>query len=250
MGNLVWLASYPFSGSRWLRGFFYCILRKPETPPSFADLRKLSLSDTDPGPYEQLSGKPFQQLQPQEVHNLRPQVQQKMTEAHPNPVLVETSNALATIGDVPLFAVEHTAASVYIVRNPLAVVPALAQATRTSMDAAIEAVGNPEFFPMFARHSLPSFAGRWSDHVNSWARPPWEEHLLLRYEDLRDSSVESFGRVLAIFGLDATAGEVRTAAELSRPQQPAAPLAGLSEEQKQRVIASHRDTMQAFGYLD
>ena len=250
MGNLVWLASYPFSGNRWLRGFLYCALRKPSAPPSLGELRKLSLSDTDPRPYEQLSGKAFQELQPQEVHNLRPQVQQRMTEAHPNPVLVETSNGLGTIGDVPLFSAEHTAASVYVVRNPLAIVPALAQATAMPVDSAIEAIANPDFFPMFARNSLPCFVGRWSDHVNSWSQPPWQDHLLLRYEDLRDTPVESFGRVLAMFNIQATEQEIRDAAELSLPPQPTTPLAGLSEDQRQRVVASHRETMQAFGYLD
>ncbi|MEX0922334.1 MAG: sulfotransferase domain-containing protein [Rhodovibrionaceae bacterium] len=250
MGNLVWLASYPFSGNRCLRSFLYCILRKPETAPRLADLRKLSLSDTDPELYEQLSGKPFQQLQPQEVHNLRLQVQLKMTEAHPNPVLIESSNAFATIGDVPLFSAELTAASVYVVRNPLAVVPALAQATGISIEAAIEALAKPDFFPMFARHSLPCFAGRWSDHVNSWARPPWQEHLLLRYEDLRENPVESFGRVLTKFNIDATEQDILEAAELSWLPPPAGPFADLSEEQKQRIIASHRETMQALGYLE
>lgn len=250
MGNLVWLASYPFSGNRWLRSFVYCVLRKPEAPPRPADLRKLSLSDIDPAPYEQLSGKPLQQLQPQEVHNLRPQVQRKMTEAHPNPVLVETSSGLGTIGDVPLFSVECTAASVYVVRNPLTIVPALAQASGMALDGAIEAINKQDFFPMFARNSLPSFVGRWSDHVNAWSKPPWQDHLILRYEDLRDNPVESFGRMLAMFNISATEEEIRVAAELSQPPQPAAPLAGLTDQQKERLRASHRETMQAFGYLD
>lgn len=250
MGNLVWLASYPLSGNRWVRGFLYCILRKPETSPSLQELRKLSLSDTDPTPYEQLSGRRFQQLQPQEVHNLRPQVQRKMTEVHPNPVMVETSNAFGTIGDVPLFSAETTAASAYVVRHPFAVALGLAQTLRITPDRAIEAMAKSDFFPMLSGRGLPCFVGRWSDHVQSWGQPPWQAHLVLRYEDLRDAPEESFGRLLGLFNLQASEEEIRHAAELSRPREQAAPLAGLTEQQQKRIVASHQEMMQAFGYLD
>lgn len=249
MGNLVWLASYPFSGNRWIRGFLYCVLRQAETPPSLQDLRKLSLSDTDPTPYEQLSGRRFQQLQPQEVHNLRPQVQEKMTEAHPNPVLVETSSANGAIGDVPIFSTDYTAASIYVVRNPYAVVRELAQASGIGTEKAVQAIGNQNFFPAFAQHALPSFCGSWSDHVRSWAKPPWEAHLVLRYEDLQDTPVESFGRLLALLNLKAEPERIERAAELSRPQDSAAPLADLSEQSKQQIVASHEEAMRSFGYL-
>ena len=175
MGKLVWLASYPQSGNRWVRGFLYCLLRRAETPPSLDDLRKLSLSDTDPAPYEQLAGRPIDQLQPQEVHNLRSQVQAKMTEVHPNPVLVETANAHASIGDVPLFSAEQTAGSVYVVRHPFTVAQALSQLSGMDLDKTIEALNNPNFFPVFSRRSLPSFCGGWSDHVRSWGQPAWPE---------------------------------------------------------------------------
>ena len=62
--------------------------------------------------------------------------------------------------------------------------------------------------------------------------------------------METFGRMLSMFNIQATEEEIRRAAELSRPAEPAAPLADLSEQQKERVLASHRETMQAFGYLD
>lgn len=249
MGNLVWLASYPFSGNRWIRGFLYCVLRKPETPPSLQDLRKLSLADTDPGFYEQLSGKPLDQLQPQEVHNLRPQVQQKMTEVHPNPVLVETASAFASIGDVPLFSSEYSAASVYVVRNPVSVIQALAQATGMTTDRAIEAISSANFFPMFSKHSIPNFCGRWSEHVTSWGKPPWQDHLVLRYEDLRDTPAEAFGRVLAFMNLQASEAELLRAAELSKPEEAATPLADLTEQQRARLAASHEEMMRHFGYL-
>ena len=250
MGKLVWLGSYPLSGNRWVRGFLYCILRKAETAPSLDDLRRLSLADTDPTPYEQLAGRPIDQLQPQEIHNLRPQVQQKMTEVHPNPVLVETANAFASIGDVPLFSAEQTAASVYTVRHPFSVALALAQVSGMEIDMSIEALGNPNFFPMFAKRSLPSFCGAWSDHVKSWNQPPWQAHLMLRYEDLRDAPVEAFGQLLTFMNLQAGEDEIRRAAELSRPEEAAAPLADLSETQKQRIVASHEEVMRGFGYLD
>ncbi len=249
MGNLVWLASYPFSGNRWVRGFLYCALRKPETAPSLQDLRKLSLADTDPGFYEQLSGKTIDQLQPQEVHNLRPQVQQQMTQVHPNPVMVETANAFATIGDVPLFSSEYTAASVYIVRNPFAVVQAMSQQAGMDVERAIDSLANANFFPMFSKRSLPAFCGRWGEHVRSWGRPPWQGHLVLRYEDLVANPGESFGNLLNFMNIPLSPEETLRAAELSKPEEGAAPLADLSEQQKQRIIASNEEMMRHFGYL-
>jgi hypothetical protein len=42
MGKLVWIASYPKSGSTWVRAFLHNYIRQPETPYDINALMDLS----------------------------------------------------------------------------------------------------------------------------------------------------------------------------------------------------------------
>jgi plasmid stabilization system protein ParE len=166
---------------------------------------------------------------------------------------------------------------VYIVRNPLAVVPSLASHYGISIDQAIAQLANEQFSiarpGARLRSQLHQPMGSWSQHVASWLTQSDMAVHTVRYEDLCADPLAQFRALLAAVGLPEDDNRLARALAQSRFEalqaaeaaqgfkERLAPAARffrqgkaqawrheLSAEQISRVVASHAHWMQRLGY--
>lgn len=277
MGKLIWIASYPKSGNTWVRMFLNTILINPDKPLSVNEISRLTVTDSKPFFYEKLSGKKISEFAIDEVTRYRPRVHREMTKLHPNPVLVKTHSILGAHNGVPLLTPEVTAAAVYLVRNPLDIVASYANHRSLELDAVIERIGRENWVLGKLKSkapAVPTYVSSWSTNVGSWTNKPQPDILVLRYEDLLDKPLESFGRLVAFFNLKRSEEEIDrairfTSLEELRKQEAEEGFRERSDaggrffrrgraggwreeltlEQAGRVVERHREQMQRFDYV-
>lgn len=274
MGKIIWLASYPKSGNTWLRAFLHNLLRDP---PEGYDLNKIddfTIGDSAVAWYVKLIGRPPGDWTFEDVGRVRRQVHEAMTRVFPDNVFVKTHNALFADAYGPMITLELTAGAIYVVRNPLDVAISYSHHLGQTIDHTITILnshrsGNPNTV-----RNVYSVMGSWSEHVNSWTARPHPGLHVMRYEDMLDTPEQTFGGVASFLGLKPPRERLVRAIErcrfdeLRRREEEKgfkersdfserffrAGRAGqwrelLTPEQVQRIVDTHRPTMQRFGYL-
>ncbi len=275
MGGILWLSSYPKSGNTWLRAYLANLFRNPEKPIPINELPKFALGDNFLLHYEKLSGKKAEDLSPEEIASLRPRVHEWFATFQPDTVLVKTHNACVIAGGQPLITPSATAGAIYVVRNPLDVVPSLAHHFQMTIQWAVDIISNE-------RHALPTVEGQieqillsWSSHVESWTRTPFKRLHVMRYEDMVAKPFKTFGALSKFFGLPHEPERIKKAIRFSafRELKSQEDKAGyveartdgeasffrdgkaggwrkvLTEAQVAQLIEAHRKVMTEHGYL-
>lgn len=276
MGNIVWLASYPKSGNTWMRAFIYNLIENPSRPGRIADLPGYFEEESKPRWYEPYAGDGgVAALDFDQAMALRPQVHQDIADSRDRgSIFTKTHNMFGQLQGIPLHNLSVMAAAVYIVRNPLDVVLSVADHFGLSVDAAIEFMANEETGTPTNEENVAGFVGSWSTHVQSWTLQPHPAIAVVRYEDLQDKPLKTFGSVAKLLGLAGDKNRLRKAIQFSSfrelKQQELANgfierspnskhffrkgsknqwAQALSEQQIAVMVERHREQMQRFGYI-
>ncbi len=277
MSGIIWLASYPKSGNTWMRIFLTNYLRNADQPADINDL--------DGGPiasarelFDDWVGVEASDLIYPEILRLRSEVYlhyaQKLTE---NEFLKVHDSYIFTADGKPLFPPEASFGAVYVVRNPLAVAPSLANHSNITIDQAIDAMGGRHEVSEIHEIGLADQLGQrwltWSQHVMSWVEAPGQRVLVVRYEDMKRIALRVFKAVVCFAGLEYDETRLRKAVEFSsfenvkkqeqergfreraaasvffRKGQIASWRHELTQPQIDRLVKDHFDVMRRFGYL-
>ncbi|TNE40242.1 MAG: sulfotransferase domain-containing protein [Alphaproteobacteria bacterium] len=276
MGGIIWLASYPKSGNTWTRTFLHNLLLNPEKPVDINSITRFTLGDSDRGWFEKAGGKPYKDYSLREIAELRPKVHKAFTESYPDSVFVKTHHVFGKAFGVPLISMEYTAGAIYIVRNPLDVVTSLSDHFGLSLDEGIDLLNNPKgrAEDADADGTVEHVLGSWSGHVQSWMPFDRRYMYIMRYEDMLEKPVETFGGVSRFLGLNPPEERLARAVEFSsfdvvRKQEDEKGFfeqskknkrffrvgkAGqwkdvLSDAQVKKIVKCHYDTMKHFNYL-
>jgi len=278
MDGIYWLASYPKSGSTWLRAFLHNLREDAEGP---ADINELTTGGiaAERGRLDEVLGFDTADLTADEVDLLRPAAYAwAAREGGIDYRKIHDAYTPAGAGE-PLVGREGTLGAVYVVRNPLDVAPSAASHWGCTVDEAIASMGRPEMALAGSRRVLePQVRQRlltWSAHVLSWVDAAGLRCEVVRYEDMEAAPQETFTRVAAFLELPHDAARVEKAVHFSRFDE----LAGqetakgfrersrhagrffrsgrsggwrtaLTQEQVRRIVADHGAVMRRFGYLD
>jgi hypothetical protein len=277
MAGIFWLASYPKSGNTWMRIFLTNYLRNGDEP---ADINSL-----DGGPiasareiFDDMVGVEASDLTLAEQEILRPQVYRQFAAEMQQDEFLKVHDAYTfNEQNLPLFPPDVTRGVLYILRNPLAVAPSLANHLNVSVEEAIENLNNiPKNKGCYAGlgGQLPQRWLSWSENVKSWAEAPQQRVLLLRYEDMKKRPLAAFRAVIRFTGLEEDEERLHKAIQFSlfeqvqkqesekgfrerirptsffRKGETAAWKEELTPEQIQRILAAHSDLMRQNGYLD
>jgi hypothetical protein len=202
MGDLVWLASYPKSGSTWLRAFLHNYIREPAAPYDINSLMDLSIGDVGASLYRGHDPRPAEDYAVADVQRMRPLVHRDLTRLHPDLVFVKTHNAALAVEGVPLVTPEVTAGAIYIVRDPRDVAVSFAHHTGRSIDQMIAFMADPEASARGTANTVFERYASWSIHVRTWTRNPSPRLLVIRYEDMLARPAEIFGGVIRFLGQD------------------------------------------------
>jgi Sulfotransferase domain len=282
MGGIIWLASYPKSGNTWARLFLHNLLLNPDKPADINNIPELSLADGVKANYEQVGGKKFSEYSPRDVAALIPKVHELFTKTSPDSVFVKTHTNLGTVFGVPLITPKYTIAAIYFIRNPLDVVVSFARHSDFTIDKTIELLNHPKGRSRTKNEGeseedfgfVETVYGSWSGHVSSWMQFSRQHLHIMRYEDMLETPMETFGNMSKFLGLNPPEERLKKAVEFSsfdelKKQEKnkgfserlsttdsffRSGKAGqwqeiLSDKQVDEIVTCHRDIMKEFGYL-
>lgn len=219
MSGYHWLASYPKSGSTWLR-LALASLAQGGAPPDFSADNRFAPVASDRAAFDLLLDVDSADLTDDEAEALRPRFHEIEARRCTEPQLRKVHDAwtLTPAGE-PLFPTALTLGAICIVRDPRDVAVSLAHHLAMDLDRTIGFMGCPgAALAAGGRGGAPQLRQRlltWTGHVRSWLdapRPP----LLLRYEDMLADPVAALARAARHLGWTAAPEVVAKAAAATR----------------------------------
>ena len=243
--NLVLIASYPRSGSTWLRVIFENLRRPSFDPVSINAMtagyyglpRRLLFDDIVPVNAADLL--------PPEIDTFLPEVFRQLSAAIADTIIIKAHDqACRAENGQWLFPPECVRAVVHVVRHPFDVAVSYAHHLGMDLTRAIElmagrdgvVVANPERRLPFQLHE---HIGSWSEHVESWRDNGEYRVSLARFEDLFGDPLTGFRRLTAEAGLPATDDRISAAVR-------AATFARLQSEERSQGFRERPRTATAF----
>jgi len=273
--NIVWLASYPKSGNTWARLFLAnYMLNRGETALPINDINKIGYGDSKAFLYRRVGGEGVRTDDHTAVLRLRPQVLRAIAGNGADMNFLKTHNARITVAGAPLIPPALTRSAVYLIRNPLDVVPSYARHFGVTTADAIRHVCSDQTRTAANDRDVKQFFSSWSGHAESWIDQVAFPVLVLRYEDLLDDPHSAFRALLGHLGIPVESAQLERAIrftrfeELSRQEAETTfaessrhsdrffhtGRAGqwrtvLSEDQVAEIRAALGPTMRRFGYM-
>ncbi|MDP9054710.1 MAG: sulfotransferase domain-containing protein [Acidobacteriota bacterium] len=273
MSGILWIASYPKSGSTWLRAF---IANLRQEGGEIADINHLGIpTAANRRLFYETAGIEASDLTDEEVARLRPEIYRYLATTSQQQVILKIHDARTNSEKASLIPSDVTIGAVYILRNPLDVAVSFAHHASESIEWAITTMGcaTAAFSSDTPIRNLNQRLLTWSEHVLSWVdRPPFPVHVV-RYEDLHQQPTQAFTQVARACALSTDERRIQQAirnstfASLRAQEQardfierPPATQAffregkadgwrkTLSETQVARIVADHEAVMRRFGY--
>lgn len=197
--KIDWLASFPKSGNTWVR----CVLEAYARGKVDLNLMGEVLGDSNIMHFQQLCPAVFDSLTMQEWLIYRVAMLSNMRMHHAKNhkrMILKTHNAHVQVGDMPTIPLALSGLAVYIIRNPLDVMPSLAAHMGMTYDGAVEKMCHEGFATESdaAKGALHTLYSSWKTNVASWERYP--NVLVVRYEDLKDDPKKWFGKIIRHYG--------------------------------------------------
>jgi len=275
MGQIIWIASYPKSGSTWLRAFLHNYVRNADTPHDINSLMDLTTGESSGARYRKHDPRPPSQYTIAEVQRLRPLVHRALAAAHPGLVFVKTHNALLVVEGVQTITKDVTSGAIYILRDPRDVAISYSRHLGRSIDDTIAIMADGEAATGGTDEKVYERLSSWSAHVHFWTRRPHAELHVMRYEDMAAAPLRAFGDLIRFLGQEPPEDRLARAVQFSdfgvlraqeqakgfieQPARSSGPFfragqAGqwqsvLTRAQAARIERDHGAIMRRFGYL-
>jgi hypothetical protein len=277
MKNIVWLASYPKSGNTWFRMFLANYEKDRESTVSFEEIESTPIASSAVDFEEQIGMNPFE-LYPDEVDSYRPDMYRILSEeVEKGKILYKKAHDAYTLNcnGEPLFPEEVSRCAVYFVRNPLDVCVSYSNHGAGKIEKAVDFVLDEASFLAGKRKQLRQILMSWKNHVQSWKKQSAIPVYSVRYEDMLQKPVETFGGIVRFLSLEYDEERLKRAINNSdfRTLQNMEKEKGfhekmqkckqffwkgkignyrdyLSEEQIKKIVEYNYDTMKEFGYID
>lgn len=215
--SIVWLASYPKSGSTWLRALLTASLC-PDEPVDLNRLVGASVVFERAGLDEHAAidsaHHPLNELLPYQSH-----FHCAVGREQGGPLFIKTHSAFRSAPDgIDLFPREASAGAIVIVRNPLDIVASYAHHEGKPIEAIVarmaDTAATQDAWGDRASKALPQLIGDWSGNVASWLDQQAMPVCLMRYEDMLADPHRELARVLAFSGLERDPNTIRQAVDL------------------------------------
>jgi hypothetical protein len=275
MGQIIWIASYPKSGSTWLRAFLHNYVRDAETPHDINRLMDLTTGESSAARYRRHDPRPPSQYSIADVQRLRPLVHRALADAHPGLVFVKTHSALLVVEGVQTITKAVTSGAIYVLRDPRDVAISYSRHLDRSIDDTIAILADVEAATGGTDEKVYERLSSWSAHVHFWTRRPHPELHVMRYEDMVAAPCQAFCGLIRFLGQDPPEDRLARAVRFSdfavlqaqeaargfieQPARSSGPFfrAGqvgqwktvLTRAQQARIERDHGEVMRRFGYL-
>ena len=281
--RLVWIASYPKSGSTWVRLLLANFRADSAAPVPINRIRQHlpSIGPSSRNEFELEIGISSAECTDAETDMLQPAMHRRRAAwaAKAGRTLfckIHDAYRRTSAGD-PLIPEEVTLGALYVLRNPLDVVVSNAFYGSSHFSRVVAHLNNPatKLSSGGSHTQLLQLPFDWSGHVRSWTGAPFPV-LVVRYEDLLADAPGQLGRMVRFLRLEGAGdeGRLRRAAAFSsfdrlreeedregfiecwrgmkhpffRCGESGTWRRHLSKEQVRSVLDAHAETMAAFGY--
>lgn len=280
MGGIYWLASYPKSGNTWFRAVLANYLSESDQPVGINDLNTGTIASSRVWA-DEILGIDTADLTQDEANRLRPDVYRWTAIERSDLIRYhKIHDAYSRRPDgAPLVDSYASLGAIYILRNPLDIVPSLANHDGIDLDLAIDYMADPLHCLARSKTKLPrqllQRLGTWSQHVESWVDTLDIKIKILRYEDMQSDPIFAFGSAFDFLGLSIHSEKLKRAIIACRFENLAIQeetygfidrpvknkkffrkgkvgdwLESLTASQIDRIIQDHHKVMRRFGYLD
>lgn len=281
MNNIIWLASYPKSGNTWFRIFLSNLLREEKTPACINELERTPIASSR-HMFDDAVGYGACDLSHEEIDRMRPLVYDYLSQNSDGIQFLKIHDAFTFIDAcprTPMVSYHASRGGIYIIRNPLDLVISFANHYTVSINDAVKKLNNDDFCLLGRidgiHNQLRQRLLAWCGHVNSWVDAPGLDIHVMRYEDMKLDSLNTFSSAVQFCGLEKNRSQIQEALALSdftelqrqenekgfkeKPMNsPAFFNKGkvgywrdtLTPDQADAIIDKHRDVMNRFGYLD
>ena len=195
-----WLASYPKSGNTWVRAFLEYYDRGE------VDINHMDVvyGDERIYYYQAVTAQPYHTLDLYQWALIRPAALNMYLTMHlkKDKLILKTHNAYAAVGEVPIFPPLISGPSVYLVRDPVDVIPSFARHTGSTVDEMLMMMQDPRhaFVAKPEKGTIIGFLSSWTNHVQAWSEAP--DTIVVKYEDLRENPEYWFTEILKQFGYE------------------------------------------------
>jgi hypothetical protein len=277
--GIIWLASYPKSGNTWFRVFLTNLLQNADMPADINDLNKTPIASAR-GIFDEAMGFEASDLTTDEIDRLRPELYIHLAENAKEPLFMKIHDAYIYVEDTrPLIPQKATQSALYFIRNPLDVAVSFAHHIGSDYDTSISRMADDAF--AFCQKSdrlhdqLRQKLLSWSNHVISWVDNAPFPVKVVRYEDMKLQTLETFSQAIKFTGIEHTPEQIQKALSFSsfdivqkqeteggfKEKSPSASAffrkgeigswrEELSEKQAQQIVNDHEKIMRRFGYLN
>ncbi|PHR68770.1 MAG: sulfotransferase [Lutibacter sp.] len=277
--NIMWLASYPKSGNTWFRMFLANYLKNDEEPVSLDEIESTPIASS-PVDFEETMGfNPFE-MGLDEVDLYRPDMYKIITQdtEDENEVFYKKIHDAYTLNtnNIPIFPAEVSIGAVYFVRNPLDVCVSYANHSSSNIKRKVKLILN-EKGDVAGRKTgqLRQIMLSWKSHYDSWKSQTEIPVHIVRYEDMKQTPMETFGAIIKFLKLDydkERLGRAIVNSDFKLLQQMEAETGfkekaqfcenffwkgtignykeHLSEKQIERIVTYSKETMIELGYID
>lgn len=258
---LYFVASYPRSGSNWVRsGIFLMIALSQSNPPKRIDMRNIDNIiplDSNGRLYAEVTGKDHKALSEEEVAAARPKIHEYIARNPKGFPVVKTHSVRGTFYGHPTFNAKVSVGGTYIVRNPLDVASALVEATGAQPMRVIEAMMTVDRRVRSRPEFVAEPQGSWSQNVASWTAHRQPEVHVIRFEDLRADCAKEFKALARHMRIPADDKAVANAVGLLSETQRSRGSSGKARDYREllqpfharAIIEGHGVQMNAHGYL-
>jgi hypothetical protein len=218
--GIVWIASYPKSGSTWLRLALESLSHggAPIALNQEAGRARLGSSRDI---MEDVLGVDTSDLSAAEIEALRPVCYETLAREAGRMVMLKVHDAWTlTASGVPLFPPAVTRGALYLVRDPRDVAVSNAHHESISFDRQIERMAMADYRATVSvtalRRQVPQRFLSWSGHVESWLDAPGLRLLVVRYEDMLRDLAGELARIAAFLDMPASAEAIAGAVAATR----------------------------------
>jgi hypothetical protein len=241
--RIIWLASYPKSGNTWFRAFLANLLNKTDSPADINELAGGPIASSRQL-FDEATGLSSSDMIPDEIDNLRPYVYDYIARNTTETIFHKIHDAYTlTAEGRPLVPKESTIGALYFVRNPLDVAVSFAHHSNLSFEAIVAAMNNEEYafcskssrLHMQLRQKLLT----WSHHYLSWTRQADFPVMVMKYEDMKLNTFESFSAAIKFCGFNYSEAEITEAIRKSSFSE-------LQKQEKERGFREKSPDSQTF----
>ena len=192
---IIWIASYPKSGNTWLRAFLCTYLYSKDNKFDFNLLKKIPKF-----PHKEL----FDGIIDMEILKKNKLeiakyfiVAQQKLNLDNSIKLLKTHNAYVSSDNYWFSNEKNTAAYIYIVRDPRAVVLSLSPQQNVNVERATDLILNRGTYSNNDNDSLIiDIWSSWKIHYLSWKKEKKFKGIIIKYEDLKKNPFVQFAKIL------------------------------------------------------